>query len=115
MIKLFLFAGIGAILFLPIVIAMGGAAVYAMFRAFRHETRFRRFFLKYKNDEVARMIAGGKIWTGQSAAELRDSKGEPLRIEAMGEDQVWIYQPTGLLNPGGMRVTVHNDRVKTWS
>ncbi len=115
MIKLIFFLAIALILFFPLLLALGGALVFGLWRAMTYETRFRKYFAKYdKNDELARMLASGKIWTGQTAEQLKDAKGEPLSVQSIGDQTIWIYKPNPLTR-APLRVVIENDRVQNWS
>ena len=114
MIKFILFFALAAVLLVPVLIVIFSAVIFGAWRAFKYETRFRKFFSKYKNEEIARMVASGKIWTGQTADQLKDAKGTPLSIEKAGDQEIWIYNRSALL-PNGMRVAVSQDRVQNWS
>ena len=115
MIKFLLFFGIAIILLLPVMLTIGSALLYGLWRAMTYETRFRKFFAKYgNNDEIARMIASGKIWTGQTSDQLRDAKGAPSRITHSGTHETWFYEGKTLM-PKAMQVSLEDDRVRTWS
>ena len=78
------------------------------FKAAGFETRFRQAYAKYKNDELARMIARGELWTGQTSDQLRDALGEPESIYSIdGDDTVWQYA-------NGRRVILREDHVVSW-
>lgn len=113
MLKFLAFGALFLVLLFPLLIALFGGLLFAGWRFLTYETRFRRFFSKYKNDEIARMVASGKIWTGQTKEQLRDAKGEPLRIEDYGQESIWVYKMPIGNQP--MRIIVEEDRVKTWS
>lgn len=114
MIKALLVFGAAAMLLIPLLLGLIAALGYAAWRALKYETRFRKFFKKYSNDEIARMIASGKIWTGQTSEQLRDAKGAPLRIETLPDSEIWIYQG-GALNPAGLQITLSGNRVDGWN
>lgn len=115
MIKFILFFGVAAMLLFPLLLGLLSAFIYGLWRALTYETRFRKFFAKYdNNDELARMIASGKIWTGQTAEQLRDAKGTPLRVERQGNSEIWVYQG-GALNPRGLQIVINDDRVENWA
>ena len=78
------------------------------FKAAGFESRFRNAYSKYKNDELARMIARGQVWTGQTSEQLRDALGEPDSIYSVeGEDTTWLYA-------NGRRITLRDDKVIGW-
>ena len=116
MIKLIpiLFLAVAAFLLLPVLLAIFSAVVFGVWKAFTYESRFRKFFSKYQNEEIARMIASAKIWTGQTAEQLRDAKGAPSQIDTIQGQEIWIYQKAAL-NPRGMRITLNEGRVQNWS
>ncbi len=114
MIKFILFFALAVILLLPVLIVIFSAVIFGAWRALKYETRFRRFFSKYGNEEIARMIASGKIWTGQTSDQLKDAKGAPLRIEPTQNQEVWIYGGSAL-QPNGLRVVVDQGRVQNWT
>ena len=114
MIKFILAFGFFLVLLLPFMIAIFSALIYGAWRMLTFETRFRRFFAKYKNDEVARMIAGGKIWTGQTDEQLRDAKGSPLQVIDAGDEKIWVYKPHPLTKRP-VQITVRDERVTDWT
>lgn len=115
MIKIFLFLPLILLFMLPVVIAIISAAGFGIWRALTFETRFRRFFQKYdSNEELARMIAGRKIWTGQSADELRDAKGPPLQVENIPGGEIWHYKENPLTRMP-LRITMRDGRIANWS
>lgn len=114
MIKIILFVAVAALLLLPVLIAIFSAVVFGIWRALSYESRFRKFFSKYDNEEVARMIASGKIWTGQTSDQLRDAKGSPSKVETIQNEEIWIYQGSSPLQRG-LRITLNNNRVQNWS
>ncbi len=114
MIKFILFFGLALLLFVPLLIALGTALVVGLWRAMTYETRFRKFNAKYGNEEIARMTASGKIWTGQTAEQLKDAKGAPLRVESFTGQDIWIYQSNPLTRTP-LRITVIEDRVQNWT
>lgn len=114
MIKFILFFAIAILLVLPVLFVIFSAVIFGAWRALKYETRFRKFFSKYENEEIARMVASGKIWTGQTADQLKDAKGPPLRIEQLPDQEIWIYNGSAL-SPNGLRVVVNQSRVQNWS
>lgn len=115
MIKFLLFFGVGLVLLLPVLLAVTSAIIYGLWRAFTYETRFRKFFSKYGNEEIARMVASGKIWTGQTDDQLRDALGAPSQIELVQGQEIWIYRGKSALNPAGRRIRLGDHRVQDWS
>lgn len=114
MIKFILFFGFAFVLLIPVLLTIFSALVYGLWRTLTFETRFRKFFAKYANDELARLIATGGIWTGQTEEQLKDAKGAPAQIVKNGDNEIWIYARKAL-TPGGMRITLEQGRVHTWS
>lgn len=115
MIKFILFLPLILILIFPVLLAIIGGIGFALWRGLTFETRFRRYFAKYDhNEELARMIAGGKIWTGQSAEELRDAKGTPLQVEQVQDNEIWVYKGNALTKQT-LRIVVKDGRVVSWN
>jgi len=114
MIKFILFFGFFLLLLFPFLIAIISALVYGAWRALTFESRFRAFFAKYKNDEIARMTASGKIWTGQTQEQLEDAKGKPLQVEHFGGEEVWTYKPHPLTKKP-VRIVIRDNRVSSWT
>ncbi len=99
-----LFAGIFV---LSIAVLRGG------FRAMTFQSRFSQMLRKYGNDNIARMIAKGEIWTGQTAEELTDAKGKPLAVYSEGSAEVWSFKPEGFTRLP-MQVVLEQGRVVRW-
>ena len=114
MIKLVLLAGIGLVLIIPVLLIIFSAAIFGIWRALTFETRFRRYFAKYSNEEIGRMIASGKIWTGQTAEQLRDARGAPVDIQQQGGSEIWTYKSSSVLRPNARRVIITDGRVDNW-
>lgn len=96
------------ILFFFLLLASAIFFVRRVFRAGQYETRFRAAFAKYHNDEIARMVARGEIWTGQTADQLRDACGDPESVYSTNDvDHIWQYW-------NGRRVTLRDDKVIGW-
>lgn len=71
---------------------------------------------KYPEHVVVRMLTE-RVWKGQTAAELTDSLGFPLRIDdkllATKRREIWKYYPQGV-NRYRLRVTLDNGVVTGW-
>lgn len=103
---------IGTLLFAGVFI-LSVALLRGGWRAATYETRFRHLMQKYGNENLARMIAKGEIWTGQSADELRDAKGKPSAVYAEGGVEVWSFPPVGFTRLP-IQVVLENGRVTRW-
>src|SRR5687767_8593343 len=71
---------------------------------------------KYGDTFLGRRILNHGYWTGQSAAELRDSLGSPTDIEESILDnrrKIWRYA-TYVHNPSELRFTLEKDVVLEW-
>lgn len=98
----FIFLFIIAMIGLVVLFIKGG------FKAAGYESRFRAAHAKYHNPETAKMIAAGQIWTGQTAEQLRDAKGEPDSIYSVNDGEtIWSYA-------SGLRVIIRDDKVVSW-
>lgn len=103
-IGLLLFAGV----FILFVALLRGGWRMATF-----ESRFRQMSQKYGNDELARMLAKGEIWTGQTEEELLDAKGNPSSVYSEGVRTVWHFKPEGFTKRS-IQVVLENGRVTHW-
>jgi hypothetical protein len=72
---------------------------------------------KYGDTFLGRRILNRGFWTGQSAAELRDSLGSPTDIEESILDnrpkEIWRYA-THVHNRSELRFTLEKDVVLEW-
>lgn len=79
----------------------------------------RRTYLveKYGDTEIVEKIMAGKVWQGQTAAQLRDSLGNPAdtdeRVMKTKRREVWKYGQVGR-NRFAIRITLEQDIVVGW-
>ena len=108
---IWVFIGIVVAIIVVIIIAQGAAAAKA------EEERKARIYAKYGRTPLAEKLVDRTVWTGETAAELLDSLGDPLDIDQKvlktKKKEIWKYNRTGT-NRYGLKITLDNDLVVGW-
>jgi hypothetical protein len=83
----------------------------------RIEERRAALLQKYGDPRIVEKIMSGMVWQGQTAEQLRDSRGQPLdideRVFKKSTRQTWKYMQTGV-NRFALRVTLEDGFVVGW-
>lgn len=81
------------------------------------EARRQELLRKYGDPQIVEKIMSGRVWQGQSAAQLRDALGNPAdtdeKVMKTKRREVWKYGQTGR-NRYALRVTLEQDVVVGW-
>jgi len=81
------------------------------------EERRKRLLAKYGDNETSRDLIAARIWTGETAEQLRDSLGQPEDVDQKvlktKSREIWKYGHKGG-NRYGLRITVENGAVVGW-
>ena len=81
------------------------------------EERRAALLQKYGDPQVVERIMGREVWQGQSAEQLRDSRGQPLdwdeRVSKKSIRHVWKYEQRGV-SRFALRITLENGFVTGW-
>ncbi|RXK55097.1 DUF2845 domain-containing protein [Oleiharenicola lentus] len=97
-----------------IIIAMIMQAAAA---AKAEEERRQRLYTRYGKTSLAEKLIARTIWTGETAAQLRDSLGHPLDVDQKvlktKKKEVWKYKKTGT-NRYALKITLDDDVVVGW-
>lgn len=100
-----------------VLIIAGFVVLKLVFRAAQAKARRDRIYQKYGRTEVADRIFKKVVWVGETAAQLRDSLGNPLDIDEKvlrtKRKEIWKYIRKGT-NRYGLRITVENGEVIGW-
>jgi hypothetical protein len=87
------------------------------YRISKYKERVAALRLKYGDEEVVQRILKHKYWIGQTAEQLRDSRGAAERIDdkmlKTRKREIWKYDQRGV-NRYGLRITLDNDIVTAW-
>jgi hypothetical protein len=97
-----------------VIICVGGIALW---KVVQRQRRLEYLREKYGDEEIVQRIMRHRFWQGQTAEQLRDSVGNPVRVDnkvmATRTREVWKYNPTGQ-NRYGLRVTLDDGIVIGW-
>jgi hypothetical protein len=110
-----------AIIWIVISLIVGAIIIAMMMQAAAaakaEEERRDRIYTKYGKTPLAEKLIARTIWTGETAAQLRDSLGQPLDVDQKvlktKKKEIWKYNQTGT-NRYALKITLDNDEVVGW-
>lgn len=98
----------------PIVAVVAGIAGIIWYKHAQRQKRIQYLLTKYGDPLLVDRIMRRELWQGQSAQQLTDSRGRPLKIDtklmATRKREIWKYGQTGR-GRYALRVTLDNDIV----
>ncbi len=116
---IFLFIKLGEVVGWPVIIASVFVGFFLVVFLKISKTKKRREYLmsKYNDVELVNSLMQQCFWQGQTAEQLIDSLGEPVKIDQKllktKKKEVWKYNHQGG-NRYALRITLENDEIIGW-
>lgn len=102
---------------IPLYIYLFFVCCCLLFIRLKEFKRRKYLFGKYRDEKLVESLLGGYFWKGQSTDELKDSIGDPIRIERQvlktKTKEIWKYCEYGVRRYR-LRITIEENRVVSW-